>query len=102
MTVRGREKVETPAGTFDCLVVEPTLRSGAFFKNEGKLTIWLTDDDRRMPVLMRSKLPIGAISVELTEYQRPVPSRSSSPVPGPPDPAAGGASNGVRVSETNP
>jgi hypothetical protein len=72
VTVLKRERIETPAGTFDCLAVEPTLRSGAFFKNEGKLTIWLTDDARRMPVLMRSKLPIGAISVELIEYHRPV------------------------------
>jgi hypothetical protein len=71
VTVTGRERVETPAGAFDCLLVEPTLRSGAFFKNEGKLTIWLTDDARRMPVLMRSKLPIGAISVELIEWDRP-------------------------------
>jgi hypothetical protein len=73
VTVLRRERVETPAGTFDCLVVEPTLRSGAFFKNEGKLTIWLTDDDRRIPVLMRSRLPIGAISVELVEFSRPKP-----------------------------
>ncbi len=71
VSVIGRERVETPAGTFDCVVLEPTLRSGAFFKNEGKLSIWLTDDERRMPVLMRSKLPIGAISVELIEFQRP-------------------------------
>jgi hypothetical protein len=53
-------------------VLEPTLRSGAFFKNEGKLTVWLTEDERRMPVLLRSKLPlIGAISVELIEWKRP-------------------------------
>lgn len=71
VSVIGRERVETPAGTFDCVVLEPTLRSGAFFKNEGKLSIWLTDDERRMPVLMRSKLPIGAISVELIAFQRP-------------------------------
>jgi hypothetical protein len=78
VTVLRRERIETPAGVFDCLVVEPTLRSGAFFKNEGKLTIWLTEDDRRMPVLMRSKLPIGSISVELTEFRRPSP-RPSAP-----------------------
>ncbi len=81
VTVLRRETVETPAGTFACLVVEPTLRSGAFFKNEGRLSIWLTDDDRRMPVLMRSKLPIGAISVELIEFQRPP--RSGAPAPSP-------------------
>ncbi len=102
VTVQRREKVETPAGTFDCLVVEPTLRSGAFFKNDGKLTIWLTDDDRRMPVLMRSKLPIGAISVELIEYQRPLHPRSSAPLQVPPDSTGGAAQDSARIRKSNP
>ena len=38
-----RRSIRRP-GTFSCLVVEPTLQSGAFFKNEGRLTIW---SDRR-------------------------------------------------------
>jgi hypothetical protein len=102
VTVQRRERVETPAGTFECLVVEPTLRSGAFFKNEGKLTIWLTDDDRRMPVLMRSKLPIGAISVELIEYQRPLHSRSSASLPTPSAGTRGAAQDTARIGQSNP
>jgi hypothetical protein len=102
VTVQGREKVETPAGTFECLVVEPTLRSGAFFKNEGKLTIWLTDDDRRMPVLMRSKLPIGAISVELTEFQRPPRSRPAASLPAPPATPAGDGPGSPPAKQTTP
>jgi hypothetical protein len=69
--VRGRERVSTPAGRFDCLVVEPMLRTPGLFKHEGKLTIWLTDDDRRMPVLMKSKIPVGSISVTMTGFKRP-------------------------------
>lgn len=69
VTVHGREEVDTPAGKFQCLVLEPTLRSPGLFKHEGKLTIWLTDDDRRMPVLMKSKVAIGSISVILTDYR---------------------------------
>jgi hypothetical protein len=69
--VHGRERVETPAGTFDCLVVEPMLRTPGLFKHEGKLTIWLTDDERRIPVLMKSKIPVGSISVIMTEFARP-------------------------------
>ena len=71
VVVRGREKITTPAGKFDCLVVEPMLRTPGLFKNEGKLTIWLTDDERRMPVLMKSKIPVGSISVILTGIRRP-------------------------------
>jgi len=66
-----RETVEVPAGKFDCLVVEPMLRTPGLFKNEGSVTIWLTDDERKVPVKMSSNLPVGAISVLLTEMTTP-------------------------------
>ena len=62
-----RERVKTPAGRFDCIVVEPMLKAGGIFKNKGRLVIWLTDDDRRMPVLMKSKVTIGSVKVVLQE-----------------------------------
>jgi hypothetical protein len=68
--VLGRQRVETPAGTFSCVVIEPILKAGGIFKNQGRLVIWLTDDDRRMPVMMKSKVTIGSISVVLTEAKR--------------------------------
>ena len=63
--VVGREKIETPAGTFDCVIVEPVLKAGGIFKHSGRLLIWLTADDRRVPVLMKSKVTVGSISVVL-------------------------------------
>ena len=67
--VLGREHVQVPAGSFDCIAIEPTLKAGGIFKNNGRLVIWITDDQRRMPVLMRSKLSIGSISVMLVEMK---------------------------------
>lgn len=65
--VLGRQTVKTPAGKFNCVVIEPLLKAGGIFKNKGRLVIWLTDDERRMPVLMKSKVMIGSISVVLQE-----------------------------------
>ena len=65
--VLGRERVKTPAGAFNCVVIEPVLKAGGIFKNKGRLVIWLTDDEHRMPVLMRSKVAIGSIRVVLEE-----------------------------------
>lgn len=65
--VLGRQRIKTPAGRFDCIVIEPVLKAGGIFKNKGRLVIWLTDDARRMPVQMRSKVLIGSISVTLQE-----------------------------------
>ncbi len=67
--VLGRERVDTPAGKFDCVVIEPLLKAGGIFKSKGRLVIWLTDDERRMPVLMKSKVLVGSISVVLQEVK---------------------------------
>ncbi len=67
--VHRRERVSVPAGEFDCLVVEPVMRSPGLFKQKGRLLIWLTDDRRRVPVQVKSELPIGAISIVLVDVQ---------------------------------
>lgn len=64
-----RERVEVPAGIFDCIVVEPVLQTSSIFENKGKLTIWLTDDTVKMPVLMRSKVIVGSFEAVLKEYR---------------------------------
>jgi len=63
-----RERVRVPAGEFDCLVVEPMLRASGIFKHKGKLTVWLTDDRFRIPVLMKSKVAVGSIASKLKGY----------------------------------
>ena len=67
--VHRRERVEVPAGKFDCVVVEPILKSEGVFKSKGSIEVWLTDDTRRIPVLVKSKIPIGSISVSLTDMR---------------------------------
>jgi hypothetical protein len=64
-----RERVTVEAGTFDCLVVEPLLKTSGLFSQKGKLTIWLTDDKYKIPVLMKSKVVIGSISAVLKSYR---------------------------------
>jgi hypothetical protein len=64
-----RERVKVPAGTYDCLVVEPIMRTAGLFRHQGSLTVWLTDDEYRIPVLMRSKVIIGSVSAVLTKME---------------------------------
>ncbi len=64
-----KEKIKVSAGKFDCFVVEPLLQEGAgIFLHKGKLTVWLTDDQYRLPVLMKSEVFIGSISAKLERY----------------------------------
>jgi len=64
-----KERIKVPAGTFNCVVVEPILKASGIFQQKGSLTVWLTDDQIKMPVLMKSKVFIGSISTELTNYK---------------------------------
>jgi hypothetical protein len=66
--VTGHDTVEVPAGEFDCITIEPVLKTSSIFKHEGKLTIWITDDNLRMPVLLRSKVVVGSFEARLKEY----------------------------------
>lgn len=68
--VHRREKVEVPAGKFDCIVIEPIIKAEGLFKKKGRMWIWLTDDDRKMPVKMESKIPVGSVRAILLEFRR--------------------------------
>lgn len=79
------EAVETPAGTFNCLVVEPHMEAAGIFRNDAKsqMTIWYSDDFRHLPVRIRSEAKIGAITATL----RSVSSGYWSAEPGEPRPS---------------
>ena len=64
-----RERIKVPAGEFDCLVVQPVIRTPQLFQHKGKIWIWLTDDERKIPVQMKSELTVGAFSIVLTEIR---------------------------------
>ncbi len=66
---KGKETVEVEAGTFDCIMVEPVIVEGGLFKTEGKIIIWLTDDELKIPVKVKTKILIGSIDAELAEYE---------------------------------
>ncbi len=64
----GRQTVEVKAGTFKCIIVEPMVKEGGLFKSEGRILIWLSDDERKIPVKVSTQVLIGSIDAELREY----------------------------------
>ncbi len=64
-----KERVKTPAGEFECYVVEPKIREEGIFVAKGKkLMIWLTADEERIPVLMKAEVFIGHVSARLVRH----------------------------------
>ena len=65
-----REKVKVAAGEFDCFMVEPFIKERCLFVQKGKkLQVWLTADERKIPVLMKAEIFIGHIKAELTKIE---------------------------------
>jgi hypothetical protein len=63
----GREKVVTPAGEFDTIKIKTYPKHQGVFMNKGEVFIWLTDDNRKIPVLLKSTLKVGSFVFTLTE-----------------------------------
>lgn len=61
-----REKIKVPVGEFDTVLISPVMQSEGIFSRSGDMYIWLTDDERRIPVLIKSKVLVGSIKIRLT------------------------------------
>lgn len=65
MQFTGIEKVKTRLGTFECIRLEPLEVSGRFFNKKNPMNIWITNDVRKLPVLMELNFTIGSVKCEL-------------------------------------
>lgn len=64
----GYQRIDVDAGEFDCVLVEPLVTEGGLFKSEGRIIIWMTNDERKIPVKVSTQVAIGSIDSELREY----------------------------------
>lgn len=65
--VLGREELKTSLGTFKAIKVKALVRFEGVFMDKGDVTLWLTDDERHIPLLIRTKIKIGHINASLIE-----------------------------------
>ena len=63
-----RERVETPAGTFETVVLQPVIKTRGIFSEKGRAEVWITDDERRLVVKVKADLSFGSLSMHLREY----------------------------------
>ncbi len=62
-----KEKIRVPAGEYDTIVINPLLKSEGIFSKKGKIYIWLTDDEKKVPVMIKSKVKVGTIKAKLSK-----------------------------------
>lgn len=70
LRVLGRDTVDTPYGRFAAVAVRPTFRSRGLFAEGGQAVVWLSDDEFRIPVAIRTRLKIGSLSLSLRNWTR--------------------------------
>ncbi len=66
----GKETIRTKFGKISCLKLNPIVEVGRMFKSSNDLTIWFTDDDNCVPILIRMDIrTVGAVYLKLIQYK---------------------------------
>jgi hypothetical protein len=64
-TIETSEEKENSA-----LLVKPELTTEGLFRRKGDIFIWLSNDQRKIPLKVETKVPVGKITAILKEYKK--------------------------------
>jgi len=65
----GREVIKTKMGKIACLKFRPYVQADRVFKEEESMTVWVSDDDNRMPVKIKADILVGSIDADLDAFK---------------------------------
>lgn len=65
----GYEDVKTSWGKVRCKKLIPVVQEGRVFSDKEGLTLWVTDDENKVPVRLEAELVVGSIKMDLVEYK---------------------------------
>jgi hypothetical protein len=68
---QAREDIKTPEGTFRTIRYEVYLFNGVLYRRPAHLTLWVSDDRRKLPVQIRVRMTftIGTILLQLEKHE---------------------------------
>jgi len=71
LRVLRKERITVPAGTFETIVVQPTItNAGGLFGQGGQAEVYFSDDAVRTLVMLKSKVPVvGSLSLHLKDFR---------------------------------
>ena len=64
----GTEVMKTKYGRVECLKFRPYVQSGRVFKEQESLSLWVSNDDNRIPIRIQADLRVGSIKADLDGY----------------------------------
>jgi hypothetical protein len=66
---KNRETVKIGSGTYKCLKFVPIVEPGRIFKENDDMTIWLTDDENKIPIQIKFDMIVGSFKCDLVSYK---------------------------------
>lgn len=66
---RGREVVSTKAGDIRAIKLVPRMPKNEMFNGENSITVYLSDDKNKIPVLIKAEMFVGSVKINLYEYK---------------------------------
>ena len=65
----GTQDIETKFGIVPTMVFRPLVQSGRVFKEQESLTVWISDDDNKLPIRIKADLAVGSIKADLDGFK---------------------------------
>lgn len=65
----GRENINTKFGVVPAMIFRPLVQSGRVFKEQESVTVWISDDDNKLPLRVKASLAVGSIKADLDAYK---------------------------------
>jgi hypothetical protein len=69
VTYQGRETVSTKAGSFRAIKLVPKMPKNKLFRGEDAITVYLSDDRNKVPVMIAAEMFVGSVKVDLYEHK---------------------------------
>ena len=64
----GREKLDTNFGEINTMIFRPLVQDGRVFKEQESVTLWITEDENKIPVQIKADLRVGSLTAELVNF----------------------------------
>lgn len=65
----GREDLKTKFGVIPTMIFRPYVQAGRVFKEQESLTVWISDDDNKLPLRIKASLAVGSLKADLENFK---------------------------------
>lgn len=65
----GREVIKTKFGNVKSMIFRPYVQAGRVFKEEESLTVWISDDENKVPLRIKASLAVGSLKADLENFK---------------------------------